>query len=457
MGTEATTTSEHILQEASAEGQTAELTIRIPRKLDIYVIVWGAPARIDWNNENPRVTATTALQSLHKYIGYQLAGDSSHNMIGHAAMVANYIDESGQQKTILFSNSGGNVGVDLEAPGDRNHASYSALVVDGIWGLLSEDYIANMFILQTVSAHFPDGYWESEGSFGNRLKERTTPIVKKESFTGQQAADYFECLSLIKTETDRDIKKAIEIYEKAKPEWSAKLRQAQQLLEPQNVTGTEVDRAIARAERLKRVKAAYAIDYKYEPFRELGGGPYFYGLNTLGVRLPTTYALDKPPPNYDIIRMKKYEMPDGSKHEIHGGCANAVASVLKACGLQHMITDIHMKIEDGDVLVPSAQFTLTLSFNAVKGKKIPILFPKIVVAGVTLKHDEFDAAGNFIDPDIEDEIEELPEHWVKPGDTAVNQVQFYDPSVWYDQWEHHKANTPGAFEELRALLPAKDE
>jgi len=147
------------------------------------------------------------------------------------------------------------------------------------------------------------------------------------------------------------------------------------------------------------------------------GAPEDYGLNTTAVRLLDDF--DRP------LLMRSYNI-DGVQREIHGGCANALASVLDAANLSHLVPR-----------QPPVFVERPLSFD---------LFP-IAEDGAVLpvvQNDEgFDRNGNAVDEDVRRELDRLSPVW---GDGDL--VRFFDPNHWYDLIPDEPAN----FRELKRQL-----
>ena len=125
------------------------------------------------------------------------------------------------------------------------------------------------------------------------------------------------------------------------------------------------------------------------------GAPRHFGLNTSSVRLIDNHGLGRG------NSLSKYRI-GGSYHEIHGGCANAVASVLRAVGL-------------GNLVPRSAVFEMAIDLARFSNLYVPIIV----------------GSGGFenraaIDEDLVKALDRLPEKWGS-GTT----VKFVDPNYWY--------------------------
>ena len=140
--------------------------------------------------------------------------------------------------------------------------------------------------------------------------------------------------------------------------------------------------------------------------RSRSAGPRAYGLNINAIRWITEMN-QRPKP------VRKITIPSiGNPIEIHGGCANAVASVLKAIGL-------------GKDLIPQdAEFSFLFSFEKFN-KPIPIL--------LDADNDAFDVNKlngrldiEIKDNDLSQALDAVPKQWI--GETRV---RFYDPNYWW--------------------------
>jgi hypothetical protein len=159
------------------------------------------------------------------------------------------------------------------------------------------------------------------------------------------------------------------------------------------------DAAVQTFKLLKDIKA------QTEPFRAgAAGGPLHYGTNTTRVRW--LEKEDKPP--LPPRPMTKYNI-GGREYEIHGGCANAVASVLEAAG-------------HGD-LVPrdKIQFEFGVTLNSIKDIVLPVLIGRHA----------FDPDGTALDEDLKSELARVPTQWQQPGDKEPYPVRLLDPNHWY--------------------------
>jgi hypothetical protein len=161
------------------------------------------------------------------------------------------------------------------------------------------------------------------------------------------------------------------------------------------------DAAVQTFALLKEVKA------QTEPFRAgAWGGPKHYGTNTASVR----YLRQKTKPPEPPQTMTKYRI-GGTEHEIHGGCGNAVASVLQGVG-------------HGD-LIPrdKAQFEFGVSLDTIKNVVLPVIVGRR----------GFDSSGAALDDDLKSELAKVPTRWQLPDDKAPHPVRLIDPNHWYEQ------------------------
>lgn len=124
------------------------------------------------------------------------------------------------------------------------------------------------------------------------------------------------------------------------------------------------------------------------------GAPRHYGLNRTSVRLIGD--------SNRSMRMSRYSI-GGSKYEFHGGCANAVASVLEA-------------VELGDLVPSEAEFTIRLDLQRFQNIPLPVI----------TRRRGFFKDGRPRDNDLIDELNKIPLSWGS-GDI----VSFVDPNYWY--------------------------
>jgi hypothetical protein len=175
----------------------------------------------------------------------------------------------------------------------------------------------------------------------------------------------------------------------AMPDFRKRVRQRKDpTVQKKVVMGREAESLF---ESLQKVKKAT------EPFgRGARGGPKDYGLNTTWVRRIKDGGEPK--------TMTKYQIGSG-QYEIHGGCGNAVASVLQACGLVDLIPRDRI------------QFEFEISLNDFKG----IVLPVIIGA------EGFSDDGSALDRDLIGELERVPTTW-----GSGYAVRFIDPNYWYE-------------------------
>ena len=88
------------------------------------------------------------------------------------------------------------------------------------------------------------------------------------------------------------------------------------------------------------------------------GAPRHFGLNTIEVRMLNEASRSRSKWSLGR-RMTRYTI-GSSRHEIHGGCANAIASVLRAIG-------------HGDLVPRAAQVSLSLDLHRFHNKVLPVL------------------------------------------------------------------------------------
>lgn len=123
------------------------------------------------------------------------------------------------------------------------------------------------------------------------------------------------------------------------------------------------------------------------------GAPLHFGLNTTTVRVVDDF--------HNKRAITKY-MIGNSKYEIHGGCGNAVASVLEAAGLGHLVPR-------------SARFGMNVNLKKFRNVVLPVIL----------------GSGGFrgnqpMDGDLIADLSRVPQTWGS-GD-AIN---FIDPNYWY--------------------------
>ena len=124
------------------------------------------------------------------------------------------------------------------------------------------------------------------------------------------------------------------------------------------------------------------------------GAPRYYGLNRTSVRVLDNFNNSQPMSPYWI---------DGSRHEFHGGCANAVASVLEAVGL-------------GNIVPSEAKFTIRLDLQRFQNVPLPVI----------TNSRGFSKNGKPMDKDLIAELDRVPASW---GNGDI--VSFVDPNYWY--------------------------
>ena len=141
------------------------------------------------------------------------------------------------------------------------------------------------------------------------------------------------------------------------------------------------------------------------------GAPRHFGLNTLEVRRVDrgSNSRSKWHPRQ---RMTSYTI-GGSRHEIHGGCANAIASVLRAIG-------------HGDLVPRTAQISLSLDLDRFHNSVLPVLGSS----------DAFTSSGrdNREYSELTRALGALPEQF-----GSGDQIRFVDPNYWYDQINMNRA------------------
>ena len=165
-------------------------------------------------------------------------------------------------------------------------------------------------------------------------------------------------------------------------------------------------------------KLLAAIKQQTEEADSGPGAPRHFGLNTTGVRFVTDMTRS--------FKMKSYQI-GGKPFEVHGGCANAVASVLQAARL-------------GSLVPASAGITMRLTLSDFDEAVLPVL-----VGGSA-----FDAEGNARDKDLRKALDKLPEAWWKKDakPKEINTLRFTDPNYWIKAIP----DNPPLVEEVHSLL-----
>ena len=126
------------------------------------------------------------------------------------------------------------------------------------------------------------------------------------------------------------------------------------------------------------------------------GGPKHFGLNTTTVRRINENGL------MSGQSMSKYRVGN-SDHEIHGGCANAVASVLRAIGL--------------GTLVPNrAEFKMNVDLGRFHNVYLPVRWTS----------SWFDDNNRAAHKQLTDALNGMPNNW-----GSGNTIKFVDPNYWY--------------------------
>ncbi|EAZ89382.1 hypothetical protein [Crocosphaera chwakensis] len=339
--------------------------------LNIYVIIWrSVGGKIPWNSSSPQEVAEKGAYVIWAYIQqeiYRRGGllllsflsptaliqllvniYNKGSIIGHAALYAKYQHINGSSEQIVFSNTGSNVGMYIRWY-DHLSKTFDLSTVNPKFPK-SEPYqrgfpriLACCYLLETLAGHLSDGTFETIEEFKGRVKKHSPPRVSKQTLKGTEAEKTFSLLKEIKHQTS-------------------------------NINTS--------------------------------GAPKDYGLNTTEVRKIGDLLNPKPVANLGQPQPMKSYLIGGEEHQIYGGCANAVASVLKAAKLQNMIED-------------RAKFRIELSFDNFKDAVIPIL----VGANAFNRN-----TGKANDADLIRELQRLPQTW-----GSGNTVEFFDPNYWYDQ------------------------
>ena len=123
------------------------------------------------------------------------------------------------------------------------------------------------------------------------------------------------------------------------------------------------------------------------------GAPLNFGLNTTFVRIVDDFHRKRAMSEHKI---------DGSRYEIHGGCGNAVASILAAAGLGHLVPR-------------SVKFEMNVNLRKFRNVVLPVIL----------------GTGGFrgsqpADSDLIADLQRVPDTW-GTGDA----IRFIDPNYWY--------------------------
>lgn len=334
--------------------------------LSLYTIVWGSTvwkqngAKIPWTDPSPRRVAEASAHMIWSYVR-TLEGEwwrvllqsDKPSVIGHTALLAQMPGEP----DLLLSSIGGDVGF-YHIGHLKHHEHFPP----------PSPILVSCHLAESLAGHLDSGNWEEIQSWAVRMHERDPPRVAKTMLTGDRARQVYGQLADIKRQTE------------------------------QHDSGP--------------------------------GAPRHFGLNTTSVRLVSDlwrplpmrrYQIDgsAPAPSFwsRLAFWRSHASPaamavaDGraagvspAGHEIHGGCANAAASVLTAVGL-------------GALVPPSARFEMQLNLADFRDSVLPML----------IGPDAFDAQGRAIDEDLTSALDRLPKAWGK-SDT----LRFADPNYWIE-------------------------
>ena len=341
--------------------------------LSLYTIVWGSALwkrrghKVPWHDPSPRVVAQAASHMIWTYV-QTLEGEwwkvllqlDKPSVIGHTSLLARMTGEP----DLLLSSIGGDVGFyDLT---HRKHLRHFPPL---------SSIIASCHLAESLAGHLATGRWETLPDFAARIHERGPPRVSKTELTGDKARDTYAHLADIKRQTELD--------------------------------GSGP------------------------------GAPRHFGLNTTAVRLVSdmatplplrAYRIGRPPQSgkwwwpfgrprsSPALALAPEDMPSGDAIEIHGGCANAAASILGAVGL-------------GSLVPASARFELRLTLSDFEDSVLPML----------VGPDAFDDNGIAIDGDLVGALDRLPKVW---GDKDT--LRFTDPNYWIETMPE----TPEAMNEV---------
>jgi hypothetical protein len=338
---------------------------KLDKRLSLYTILWGSALwsrtgrKIPWRDPSPRVVAEAAAFTIWSYVqGLQdqwwtvLLQVDKPSVIGHAALLARMDGHD----TLLFSSIGGNVG--FYGVTDRRHLAHYP-PTSGV--------LVSCQFAESLAGHLETGKWELLADFAGRIVERGRPRVQRNDLSGAEAEHTYGLLADIRRQTRR--------------RWSGP------------------------------------------------GAPRHFGLDTKAVRVVSDLARplpmrayqfrSRPPSRFDwldiladlvpragpsAVATAYMPTPQSPVAEIPGGCANAVASILGAAGLGHLVP-------------PEARFELTLSLDEFKDAVLPVL----------VGDDAFSTDGRAQDPDLVAALDRLPHAW-----GASTRLAFTDPSYWIE-------------------------
>lgn len=132
-----------------------------------------------------------------------------------------------------------------------------------------------------------------------------------------------------------------------------------------------------------------------QPRDGTNGAPVHFGLNARLIRLPG--AFDKP------VRPTRHQI-GGRRIAIPGGCSNAIAAVLEACRLSHLVPRRR------------ASFRLPIALDRFRDIELPII----------VNPQTFDSNGRARSKVLLAELERVPQRWGS-GET----LEFTDPNHWH--------------------------
>jgi hypothetical protein len=342
-----TLTRRQFTQNAIAAGATAGFAQSDSRKalgqdsaptLSLYVVLWRSVGpRIPWESSNPRKIAEQFCHLIWSYKGsfhlkQLLLRENKGSVIGHAALVATLRLPKKKPQSLVFSNTGGSVGVYWRGtPKFPDRPPYKKEGIDLV------PIVACFYVSETLAAHLGDGRWESPKEFRKRVATWSNPKVQKKVIVGESAEPTFRLLDEIRSLPER--------------------------------------------------------------FPDAYGGPKHYGTNTTKVRWLEDPDKAPNPPR----EMTQYDI-GGKKHEIHGGCGNAVASVLHAVGQEDLIP--RNKI----------QFEFEMSLSDFSGIVLPVIIGRHGFRN-----------GVAVDLDLTSELAKVPTSW-----GSGYPVRIIDPNHWYE-------------------------
>lgn len=307
-----------------------------------FIAVWrGADnaGLIPWNAPSPRRVAEAFSHLVWAYFQNPerfnlFMNRNKATIIGHTSLLIEMQFADGEQRKLLFSNSG-----KLDRGVYRNPALIGPGSSEGFprrppYTFNCECVVpASIRLNEVMAGHNESGFWEDFKKYEKRVRERKRPAMRRFTVTGNEAIRTFELLSAAK-------------------------------------------------------EAA-------QPREGVYGAPLHFGLNGRVVRLPGQFDKPVPPTRHAI---------GGRRVAIPSGCSNAIAAVLEAARLGH--------------LVPRgrAVFRRPIDLARFAESELPVI----------VQRNAFDASGRALNAVLNEELDKLPASW---GSGEV--LEFADPNHWH--------------------------